>query len=234
MILYNTLMGICAGLSLILVPVLGRALYRRQTISVTGWSLTFGVLGTVLAILGGLMATTWPLTANPPINIAFGEPNFLLGLLMLAGAVLLWRNKESLNTLSDGKGAAAELAQVRLTRALVPLSYIVGALGLVLLAITLAMLRFNLVGAAPEAEPITGLLHNHPVVENTFFVILYGLSALGALLAPFALRKHRPYFKIMCIAWLIAGILFLLFSAMNYYTHIGLLVNLGQGTNYRY
>lgn len=233
MILYNTLMGVAAGLALILVPLLGRKLYRREKIAPEGWAMSFGILGVILTLLGGLMTTTWPLTVNPPINIVFGEPNLFLGLLLIASALFLWQRRELFVQLGESK--SAEEAFTYIKKVCTPVSWVIFGLGLVLLSSTLAILRFTLVGSAPAAEPISGLLHDYPLAENTFFVILYGLSAVGALFAPFALdKKHTRVRKLMAACWISAGILFLLFSAMNYYTHVGLLVNLLQGTNYRY
>ncbi|HYH74689.1 MAG TPA: DUF981 family protein [Candidatus Saccharimonadales bacterium] len=233
MILYNTLMGVAAGLALILVPRLMRKLYLRQRVSPEGWSLTFAILGFIMALLGGLMATTWPLTANPPINIAFAEPVFVLGLLSLAAAFFLWRKRDTIIALSEQKAGGAAEVEVRQT--LTPISWIVLALGLMLTAITLAILRFELVGGAPPEEPITGLLYDKPWIENTFFAILYGLSAVGALLTPWAVRNFGgKAARIVGICWTIAGILFLLFSAMNYYTHIGMLINFAEGDKYQW
>jgi uncharacterized membrane protein len=235
MILYNTLMGVAAGLALILVPVLVRKLYRRQVIAPEGWSLTFGVLGFMLAVLGGLMATTWPLNVNPPINIMFAEPTFFLGLLLLAASFFLWKKQDSLRLISSSDKKLADGAYQDLRRTLVPISWIVFGLGLILGACTLAILRFGIVGSAPELEPITGLLHDHPAVENTFFVILYGLSAIGTLLAPYALMNFGgKAARIAGVCLVTAGVLFLLFSAMNYYTHMGLLHNINTGSNYRW
>lgn len=223
MILYNTLMGVAAGLALILVPVLVQSLMQRKPVAAEGWALTFGILGTILTFLSAAMAVTWPLTANPPINIIFSEPNLVLGLLLLAAAFYLWRQK-------DKKLDFAALANV-----LKPVSWLVGALGLVLLACTLAILRFNLVGSAPAQEPITGLLHDYPIVENTFFAVLYGLSAIGTLLAPVvAYKPQSKWVRVAGICMVAAGVLFLLFSVMNYYTHVGLLVNLQNNTNIPY
>lgn len=233
MILYNTLIGVAAGLALVLVPMLAQKLYRREPISAEGWALTFGILGVILTLLGGLTATTWPLTANPPINIMFGEPTFVLGLLLLAAALFIWQRKEVITGLS-GTGRAAEDARVYVLRTLAPVSWVLFALGLMLLACAIVTVRFNLVGAAPAAEPITGLLHDYPIVENTFFAILYGLSAIAMLLVPFALRNPGgPLPMIIGRCMVVAGVAFLLFSAMNYYTHIGLLLNLERGTMIR-
>ena len=233
MILYNTLMGVCAGLALILVPLLGRKLYRKEKVTIEGWSMSFAVLGLILTFLSAHMAITWPLTVNPPINILFSEPCLVLGVLLLATSFMLWKQKDSLADLGSGK-AAADVAEAKLTRSLIPLSWVVFGLGLVLLFCTAAIFRFGFIGAAPPQEPISGLLSDYPALENSFFGILYGLSAIGALLAPFALKKHGAYWSVMSHAWIAAGIVFLLFSALNYYTHIGLLVNTLKDTNYRW
>ena len=235
MVLYNTLMGVAAGLALILVPLLGRKLYRRERIAPEGWSLTFAVLGIILTFLGGLMTVTWPLTANPPINIIFAEPTLVLGLLLLAGAWYLWRQRLVVMALATGTKHEADEAQTTIARVLSPVSWLVLALGLMLLACTLAILRFGFVGGAPAEEPISGLLHDKPWIENTFFGVIYGLSALGALTMPFVVR--RPASKLawlIGISWTVAGVAFLLFSAMNYYTHVGLLVNLLEGKNFEF
>jgi uncharacterized membrane protein len=233
MILYNTLMGISAGLALILVPRLMRKLYLRQRISPEGWSLALGIVGFIMALLGALMATTWPLHVNPPINIAFAEPTFILGLLSLAASFYLWQKRDVIKAISDQKAGGE--AELELKRTLTPVSWIVLGLGLMLTAITLAILRFQLVGGAPPQEPITGLLSDHPAIENTFFAILYGLSAIGALLTPWAVRNFGgKAARIAGICWTIAGIVFLLFSAMNYYTHIGLQWNINHDTHYRW
>ena len=230
MVIYNTIMGVSAGLALILVPLLARALYLRKQVSAEGWALTFGILGVILTFLGGAMAVTWPLTVNPPINIIFSEPNLALGLLLLAAAFFLWRHPARIAEIASSSKKTADEALAYLTRVLMPVSWFVAAIGLVLIACALAIARFNLVGSAPAAEPITGLLHDYPVIENTFFAILYGLSGIGTLLAPFVVR--RPASKVTIVAGvclITAGVLFLLFSTMNYYTHIGLLLNLQRG-----
>lgn len=49
---------------------------------------------------------------------------------------------------------------------------------------------------------------------------------VGAVLFPFALRSLRSrLWTVIGVVWGLAGIVFLLFGALNYYTHIGLVVN---------
>lgn len=54
---------------------------------------------------------------------------------------------------------------------------------------------------------------------------------VGAVLSPFALKnfssqaKLATTQKIVFFSWLLSGVIFLLFGALNFYTHIGLVVN---------
>lgn len=177
---------------------------------------TFFLLGVLLTGLGGAMSVTHPLVANPPINIAFGEPCLWLGLMLLAAAIHLWRG---------GRLSAGALKAV---------SPVVVAVGLILAFCAAAIARFNLVGAAPAEEPITGLLHDYPLIENTFFFLLYALAAAGALVFPKVISGVSELaWAVMRSCWTVAGIGFVLFSAMNYYTHIGMMINLSRpGADY--
>lgn len=235
MILYNTLMGVCAGLGLILVTLLGKKLARREAIGSEGWALALGSIGSVLFILSGIMTVTWPLTVNPPINILFAEPNMLFGALLVAAALFLWRRSDIFTQLASKNKSAAGEAAAHIQRVLLPVAWVIFGLGLVLAFSAAAIMRFNIVGSAPEVEPITGLLHDYPIIENTFFGALYGISALGALLVPFALRRPESKLRsIIGVCWIIAGVTFLVFSAMNYYTHTGMLTNILNETSHKW
>ncbi|MFG1995210.1 DUF981 family protein [Actinoplanes sp. NPDC048988] len=231
MIMYNTLIGVAAGAALILVPRYWAWLRNermptplvRAPADHNGWAAAFGVLGLVLTGLGGAMTITHPLAeAKPYIDTIFGEPALLLGVLLLAAA---WRISRT----------APAFAPDRLPDTIGPVGVIVFLLGLVMTWCTLAILRFDVISAAPAEEPITGLLHQYPAIENTFFAILYGAAALGCLLFPFAARpgSHRSW-QILYWVWTVAGIGFALFSAMNFYTHTGMVVNLTDGSDYRW
>ena len=233
MILYNTLMGVAAGLALILGPVLARKLFRRELVAPEGWSLTFGILGVILTFMGGLMAVTWPLTANPPINIMFAEPTLVLGLLLLAASLFLWRRREVVVALASKSRKDATQAWDELHRVLAPVTWLGFALGMILLACSAAVFRFGFVGGAPELEPITGRFGHLPWLENSFFGILYLLPAVALLIGPWAFKTLNPkLLAVMGWCMVIAGVVFLGFSALNYYTHIGLLVNLETGTRF--
>ena len=232
MIMYNTLIGVAVGAALILVPRYWAWLRNermplrlvRAPADHSGWAAAFGVLGILLTGLGFTMTVTHPLAeAKPYIDTLFGEPALLLGVLLLAAAWRISRTKPALDP-------------DRLPDALGPIGVIVFILGLVMTWCTLAILRFDVISAAPAEEPITGLLHHHPVIENTFFAaVLYAPAALGCILFPFAARpgSHRSW-HILYWAWTVAGIGFALFSAMNFYTHTGMVVNLTDGSDYRW
>jgi len=147
MVMYNTLMGVCAGIALIYVsrfwavvlkePMPLMRLGSRKP-SAIGWAFTFGVLGFVLTVLGGMMTLTWPLTAKPYINTPFGEPSFLLGVILLATAWLLSRTDSE------------TLDEQRLRDVLTPVSTIIFWSGVVLVFCVLAITRFDVVSGALE------------------------------------------------------------------------------------
>ena len=224
MVMYYTLMGVCAGIALIYVPRFWAVVLKERMPlmwlgsrkpNAVGWAITFGVLGFVLTVLGGTMSLTWPLTAKPYINTPFGEPSFLLGVILLATAWLLSRTDSE------------TLDEQRLRDVLTPVSRIIFWLGIILVFCMLAIIRFDVVSGAPEMEPLTGLLHDYPWIENLFFaLVLYGLAALGALLFPIVVRgDNRRAWQILYWSWTISGLGFAAFSALNYYTHTGMLVN---------
>lgn len=215
MILYNTLMGVCAGaLLLVLVRVIHEV--RADGFVSPAYGVVLVTLGVPLTALSTVMALTWPLNVNPPINIVFAEPNVLLGVAATVGGVALLRSAPS------AYAGPSVLSLLRVALRYVPI------VGLVLLACAAAILRFNLVGDAPDLEPITGQFKGW---ENTFFAVIYGLAALGALLTRWWEDSDWAW-RILRGSWLAAGWAFLLFATLNFYTHVGLLVNIQRGTHY--
>lgn len=235
MILYNTLVGVLAGLAAITGASMLRA-FRKDCTEVGRESrlllasypvhgLVLGVLGVPLLVLGVLMAVTWPLSANPPINIAFAEPAVLLAIVALGASVVGFhgiyiRDKGSIPT---------------------PFRLVFASVGGVLAMVASAVFSYDLVGDAPAQEPITGQFQGW---ENTTFGVVYALAALACL----ALAVWRPgdlgrlwsgliqaiVYQVAYWSLLSSGVFFLLFSVLNYRTHIGLLINLEQGTDYRW
>lgn len=231
MIMFNTLMGVAAGSALVLVPHLWASLTGARTLlpadrrpSAAGWAGAFGVLGGILTVLGLVMTVTHPLAvAVPWVDTLFGEPCLMLGLLLLAAAWWLSRQPP---------GWTDDISQMR--NILAPITWLLAALGLILAWCSIAIARFRAIGGAPTAEPITGRLSDWPWIENTFFGLLYGAAALGCLLAPAAIRGHRTAWAWLYWCWTLSGIAFALFSALNYYTHTGLIINITTGSEYKW
>lgn len=212
MIIYNTLMGVCAGLIMLIA---GDALKQLHGTSVRtqlpSHAAALAVTGVPLTVLGFLMTVTWPLNVNPPINIAQGEPTFILGVLALFGAVFFMR------------GLDLHAVDLR------PMAWVITAVGLALALIASAIFSYNLVGDAPPQEPITGQFTGW---ENTTFGLAYLLAAIGCIATWFYRPTGNVAFNIIRFTWAVSGLFFLLFSILNFRTHIGLLINLERGTNF--
>ncbi|OOC54305.1 MULTISPECIES: DUF981 family protein [Nocardiopsis] len=216
---YNTVMAVAAGAGLILVVALGRTLLRGRRIVPDGWALAFGTLGLLLATTGLHMTLTWPLAAGGFAfdNIIFGEPSLVFGVLLLAAALYLWKRGDAL---AGHENPAAHVARVA-----GPVSVLVFGMGLASLGIAAAGWVFQLF-AAPPQEPVSGAFSEYPWLEAAFISGLYALVGVGAVLFPFALRSLKSrLWTVVGVVWGLAGIVFLLFGALNYYTHIGLVVN---------
>lgn len=234
---YNTLMALSAAVSFLLIVDLGWRLLNEKTIHATGWVAAFIALGAIMAFLGAVMTVTWPLKEVAPNccqqdNIIFGEPILAYGVMLLTASALLWRtvkwwpagatSGEPVHARDATVGGEPFLAS--LADALRPLSLLVFASGLMLIALAFAGVRFKLF-AAPPSEPISGVANNHPYVEAIFISTLYALMGVGAVLFPFFLRTmSRTLAKVIGVVWSIPGVIWLFFAAMNYYTHVGSLV----------
>ena len=217
---YNTVMSVAVGAGLILLVLLGRELLRAPgKVVVEGWSLAFGVLGAILTATGLHMTLTWPLAAGgfPFDNIIFGETSLAFGVLLLAAAFYLWTRGRAALDRSDATEHLSAVAR--------PVSVFVLGMGLGLVAIAIAGVTYQLFAAPPE-EPISGAFAAYPLVEAIFMSGLIALVGVGAILFPFALRPGRTAVRtVIGWTWAVAGVAFLLFGAMNFFTHIGLIVN---------
>ncbi|MDN3312083.1 DUF981 family protein [Microbacterium oryzae] len=220
---YNTIMSLAAGAGLILLVALGRALVREKEVVSDGWALAAGVPGFILTLTGAHMTLTWPFAAYFPFdNIIFGETSLGLGVLLLAAAFFLWRRADRIREAADPAAYVAAVAR--------PLGVFVFGLGLALFAIAAAGLVFQLFAAPPE-EPISGAFADYPWVEAIFMSGLFALVGVGSVLFPFALKgfsshgKPRPVTVVMAAAWLLSGAAFVGFGALNFFTHIGLIIN---------
>lgn len=225
---YNTIMSIAAGAGLLALVLFGKELLANakdasSDINTDGWSIAFGVLGIILFPMGMHMSLTWPLAAGgfPFDNIVFGETSIGFGALLLFASFYLWRR---------GEQFAAANPLKKFGRVAQPISWFVGTLGLALFGIAAAGITYQLF-AAPAEEPISGWFADYPMVEATFMSLLFALVGVGAVLFPFVLGKFRSgdfdakIVKVMGWSWAVTGVIFALFGAMNFFTHIGLIVN---------
>ncbi|GIG66629.1 DUF981 family protein [Phytomonospora endophytica] len=217
---YNTVMAVAAGAGLLLVAAFGRRLADTETaLPVEGFALAFGVVGAILTGTGLHMTLTWPLAAGgfPFDNVIFGEPALAFGVMLLAAALYLWKRGMALAESPDRIGHVRRLAG--------PLSVFVLGMGLACFGIAAAGVKYKLFAAPPE-EPISGEFADYPMIEAVFISGLYFVVGLGAVLLPFALRKWSAgLVKLVWLCWTLTGLAFLLFGALNYFTHIGLIVN---------
>lgn len=222
---YNTIMAIAAGAGLCSIAQTIKKTAEKKQVNPQGWAINFGVLGLILFFTGLHMTLTWPMAKYFPFdNIIFGEPSLALGTLQLALSFYFWK-KANLITTADEPIAlmAGDLRHLR---------YFLYALGLACIAIAFAGIVFQLFAAPPE-EPISGLFADYPMLEATAISGLYALIGIAALLMPgnldrFAEQKALPYSshqKLAHIFLMLTGIVWIAFGALNYFTHIGLIVH---------
>ncbi len=228
---YNTIMSVSTGIGLLLILRFVKHLFTGRIGQLEGWAIGFGIPGFILTLTGAHMSLTWPLSkiGFPFDDIIFGEPSLAFGVILLGITVLLWRKSNLYMAQGIDMNDTVQVSSLlkkELPHLLKPMSYFGAAMGLGLAFIAIAGVYYQLFAAPPE-EPISGLLADYPLVEAIFISGLYLITGLGAILMPFALKEEpdQRLFKIIKWCWLVAGIAFLLFGAMNYFTHIGLIVN---------
>ena len=226
---YNTLMAIPAGLALVMIVVMSRRLVRGQTVDRHAYAATYGGLGFILTLLGAHMTLTWPLSGPTAFdNIAFGEPSLALGVILLVGAALLGFDRFWRTPSGDAPATLTIDSYPRLARLLQPLSWFGAAMGLALIS-TAFIGPFFGPWEAPPQEPISGEFADVPWLENYFIAAIYAGIGVGALLIPFALarplEKARRLLKTVGVLFAVTGTIWVLFGAMNYYTHMGLTIN---------
>lgn len=228
MVVYNEIVAVASGAGLIGVALFLSSLLRGKRIDSEGWAAFFGVTGLLLFVLGVHTTVTWPFGGEgfEYANIAFGQPAAAFGALLLFAAIYLWRNRDAF--------VAGTLSKEAVLEAVKPVSIFVGALGLGMAVLAITFVRFQL-GAAPPEEPISGRFGHLPILEALFLGGLWGIVAVGALLFAFAILTDRPQLlRWVVYAWVIGGVVFLLFGAMNFYTHIGMYHNIEYGTNHKW
>ncbi|MDK7270971.1 MULTISPECIES: DUF981 family protein [Actinotignum] len=252
---YNTIMAIAAGVGLILVGRLLAHLRSAvpagvagagdsagvagatgagaahaagtdadKAVSLDGYTLGFFVTGLIQTLTGLHMCLTWPLAAGgfPFDNIIFGETCLGFGVLLLAASFILWKRGDRILASSSPFRTFARIAR--------PVSIFALAMGLALLAIMCAGMVYQFF-AAPPQEPISGSFAAYPWLESIALSAVFGLAGVGAILFFAAVRPDASGQVrggvVSAAYWclVISGVIFMLFGAMNFYTHIGLVVN---------
>ncbi|EPR76521.1 hypothetical protein ADILRU_1141 [Leifsonia rubra CMS 76R] len=189
---YNTIMAVAAGAALLNIVWMGRLILKGRPVHLVGSAVTFIVLGAILTITGAHMTLTWPFAKYFPFdNIIFGEPSLAFGVLLLGGAILLWRADRHVPLDTESHDIGPEFAA-----SLAPMRIFIFGLGLSLGAIAIAGLVFQLFAAPPE-EPISGAFAQWPWVEAIFMSGLFGFVGIGAVfsLSPsinWAAESTRP------------------------------------------
>jgi uncharacterized membrane protein len=228
-VVYNELVAVTAGAGLLGFAAFLAQLIGSKRIESEGWAAFFGATGVLLLVMGLHTTMTWPFGGKgfEYANIAFGQPAAGFGALLVLAAVYLWRHRLVFT------GDVAE-ARASTLAALKPAGIFVGALGLAMAVLAITFVRFQL-GAAPPEEPISGRFGDMPILEALFLGGLWGVVALGAILFAVALWTDRPQLLRWAVwAWIVGGAVFLLFGAMNFYTHIGMYYNIEHGTMHKW
>lgn len=221
---YNTIMSLITGVALIAIANFGKELAFENKMKFQGWGLYFGILGTILSVTGIHMTLTWPLgNGFPWDNIIFGEPCFALGIILLFVSFYLWKSSAVL----EASKHPLQLISAQFT----PFKALFYALGLMLAAIFFAGIQFQFF-AAPPQEPISGYFSKWPWLEAWGLSLIFlGVGICSAYMPTFfeAAEKEdyriRPLDKMLFIGLKITGWTLLLFGALNYYTHIGLILH---------
>lgn len=229
MVVYNELVAVTAGAGLIGFAWFLTHLLQGKRIDSEGWASFFGITGLLLLVLGIHTTVTWPFGGDgfEYANIAFGQPAAAFGALLVFAAIYLWRHRE----LYAGD---VETANAKTMESLKPSSIFVGVLGLSMAVLAITFVRFQL-GAAPPEEPISGRFGHMPWIEALFLGGLWGIVAVGALLYAIAFLTERPHLLRWAVwAFVIGGVVFLLFGAMNFYTHIGMYDNIAYDNNVKW
>jgi uncharacterized membrane protein len=222
-ILYNTIVGLAAGGALLMVAQLLKQFAKGEKVQPEGFALAFGITGFIQTVLGLTISVMWPYTKVLHANIMLGEPALAFGVLLIAAAFFLWRKRDAIVEIGEVNENSAK-ASAYLLAVLRPVSVWVFATGLMMVSLVVAIIYYQL-GHAPPEEPISGYFGD-TWVEPGFLALLWSLISIGALLAPTAVAKwNSKGMNIVRLCWTVAGGLLVLFSAMNYFTHIGLLMN---------
>lgn len=221
---YNTIMALFVGITLITVAKAGKKLLVEKMANPKSWSITLGISGIILTLTGLHMTLTWPLgTLFPFDNIIFGEPTLSLGVIALIIAFYFAKSNKEIENHEN------PLAVIVKDFSALPIVFY--ALGLMLISIFFAGISHTFF-AAPKEEPLTGIFAEYPLLEIWGLSLLFLAIGIGSILTGIFISKGKKRTndvsmldKLTYLVILISGWAMLLFGALNYYTHIGLIVN---------
>jgi Protein of unknown function (DUF981) len=171
MILYNTIVGLAAGVGLLLVARLLKQFANGEKVQPEGFALTFGITGFIQTVLGLTILVMWPYTKVLHANIMMGEPALAFELLLVAAAFFLWHKREVLVDLGQGTEKSVQ-ASAYISAVLRPVSLWIFATGLMMASLVVAIVYYQL-GHAPPKEPISGYFADS-WVEPIFLALLWG------------------------------------------------------------
>jgi uncharacterized membrane protein len=93
MILYNTIVGLAAGVGLLGVAQLLKQFANGEKVQPEGFVLTFGITGFIQTVLGLTISVMWPYTKVLHANIMLGEPALAFEVLLVAASFFLWHRR---------------------------------------------------------------------------------------------------------------------------------------------
>ncbi|WP_413513560.1 DUF981 family protein [Myroides odoratus] len=220
---YNTVMAVATGAALLSLAAIGKSLLYNTKVNPKGWAMNLFTLALILVTTGLHMTVTWPLAKYFPFdNIIFGEPSLVLGAMLLPIAYYFWKNEKELIDREDRLQLVA--ANFR------HFKYLMIGIGLGMIGIAFAGVIYQLF-AAPKEEPISGMFADYPMFEAVCISLVYAGIGVAAVSTPKILEKFTAgeYFtnfsKFGYFLFVLVGWVWLLFGALNYFTHVGLIVN---------
>lgn len=220
---YNTVMAVATGAALLSIAAIAKSLIHNTNVNPKGWAMNLVALAFILIPTGLHMTVTWPLAKYFPFdNIIFGEPSLVLGVMLLPIAYFFWQNEKEL--------IASEHRMQLVATNFRHFKYLMLGIGLGMIGIAFAGVIYQLF-AAPKEEPISGLFADYPLFEAICISLVYAGIGVAAIIMPTILEQLAKkeynssiakfgYFLLVLVGWV-----WLLFGALNYFTHVGLIVN---------
>ncbi|GGL70616.1 DUF981 family protein [Halocalculus aciditolerans] len=245
LILYNTLMGLAAGVGLLLL--VGFARYGSTASKPTrdAWAWTFAGLGGLLAALGLHVCLTWPLLGAA--NIVFGEPALAFGVLLLVTAAVVFRTpieSDDVHSVSDTvvtygrrKPLLARVGGLRETRdampdellvALRPVTYVGAFAGLMVGLLGVSGAVFGEILFRPPASEFPAGLVAGTGIEAAYMAGTYVVLGLGAMVLPFGFHD-RSYLNPAGSLLTLAAVLLLGITFVSFVGHVTLSAGVGPG-----